>query len=239
MKILVLIFLSTLSIQGFSKVRTVEVAQDQIVKVKTAVGIATIIQVPDRPSSVVVGDSASFKIEYLDQAITIKPLMRSAKSNLYIMTDWRRFNVELITGQENDADYIVYLKHPRQKPRVKREIADEITWKNLNLFTQSNDFQTRILMVGISEKFLFIELKLKLKRSLEIDPSWFWVKQDGKNITIDSFALSKLNAKSNEDISALIKIKRGEVLSFSPLVVEIKKDKSRSSLKLPSHKHWR
>ena len=38
MKILFLIVLSTLSIQGFSKVRTVEVAKDQIVKVRLLLG---------------------------------------------------------------------------------------------------------------------------------------------------------------------------------------------------------
>lgn len=239
MKLSLLLLVFSFSGQSFSKVRTVEVAQDQIVKVKTAVGIATIIQVPDRPSSVVVGDSASFKIEYLDQAITIKPLMRTARSNLYIMTDWRRFNVELITGHENEADYIVYLKHPKPKTNLKRVIADEITWKNLNLVVQNNDFHTRVMRVGINDKFIFIELKLKLKRSLEIDPSWFWVKQDRKNVTIDSFALSKLNGKSNEEISALVKLKREEILSFSSLVVEIKKDKSKLNIKLPTHKNWR
>jgi hypothetical protein len=39
-----------------SRVKKVEVQKDQIVHVNTAMGIATIIQVPDRPNSVVVGE---------------------------------------------------------------------------------------------------------------------------------------------------------------------------------------
>ena len=109
-----IILSSTVYLHANQKVRRVEVEKDQIVKIKTAIGIATIIQVPDRPNSVVVGDSNSFKVEYLDQAITIKPVARGARSNLYIYTDWRRFNVELITGNDATADYVVYLDLPKR-----------------------------------------------------------------------------------------------------------------------------
>ena len=103
--LLLVFFLST---HALARVRKVEVTQDQIVTVRTALGIATIIQVPDRPNSIVVGDQAAFKVEYLDQAITIKPLRGGAKSNLYVYTDYRRFNVQLITGADASADYVVY-----------------------------------------------------------------------------------------------------------------------------------
>jgi type IV secretory pathway VirB9-like protein len=97
------------------RVKKVEVQKDQIVHVNTAMGIATIIQVPDRPNSVVVGDQDAFKVEYLDLAITIKPITPHGKSNLYIYTDYRRFNVELATGSEASADYVVYLDNPKEK----------------------------------------------------------------------------------------------------------------------------
>lgn len=102
------ILLAALFLPRFAlgKVRKVEVKTDQIVTVRTAIGIATIIQVPDRPNSIVVGDQAAFKVEYLDQAITIKPLHGGAKSNLYIYTDYRRFNVQLVTSTEAAADYV-------------------------------------------------------------------------------------------------------------------------------------
>ncbi len=67
-------------------VRHISTKKDQITKARTALGIATIIQVPDRPTSVVIGDQNSFKIEYLNKAITIKPLVANASTNLYIYT---------------------------------------------------------------------------------------------------------------------------------------------------------
>src|ERR1019366_1555630 len=83
---------------GVQKVRKLHLKHDDIALVHTAIGIATIIQVPDRPTSVVLGDLSAFKVEYLDNAITIKPLSHLAKSNLYIYTEARRFNVSLATG---------------------------------------------------------------------------------------------------------------------------------------------
>ncbi|MEN0057571.1 MAG: hypothetical protein AAGB31_01955 [Bdellovibrio sp.] len=54
----ILMFLLPLS--TWARVRTVEVKKDQIVTVRTALGVATIIQVPDRPNSLVVGDQSAF-----------------------------------------------------------------------------------------------------------------------------------------------------------------------------------
>ena len=64
MNVFILILLIALSTSSFAsgRVRKIEVKPDQIVTVKTAVEIATIIQVPDRPNSIVVGDQAAFKV---------------------------------------------------------------------------------------------------------------------------------------------------------------------------------
>jgi len=127
-KLIFLIFFVFVSFNAMSsqRVRKVEVNGDQIVTVRTSIGIATIIQVPDRPNSVVVGDQDSFKVEYLDQAITIKPLTSGAKSNLYVYTDWKRFNVELISGAQASADYVVYLT----LPALKKKADPPIMWKS-------------------------------------------------------------------------------------------------------------
>lgn len=97
--LLSLIFFKT-ALCADPRVRRVQVQGDRIVTIRTAIGIATIIQVPDSPNSVVVGDQSTFKVEYLDRAITIKPLTFGAKSNLYVYTDWKRYNVQLISGSE-------------------------------------------------------------------------------------------------------------------------------------------
>src|SRR5271163_1125096 len=111
-----------------SPARKVRVRKDEVITVRTALGIATIIQVPDQPTSVVLGDSSAFKVEYLNQAITIKPLHGRATSNLYIHTDYERYSVKLVTGQQSVADYVVYLA-PYQVPKPKSEALNPgIRW---------------------------------------------------------------------------------------------------------------
>ena len=94
-------------VQANAGVRYIPTKKDQIITVKTSLGIATIIQVPDRPTSVVIGDQSAFKVEYLDTAITIKPLITNARTNLYIYTDWQRYNVKLIPTKKTQADYVL------------------------------------------------------------------------------------------------------------------------------------
>lgn len=43
--------------------RKLVIHKDEVVTIRTAIGIATIIQVPDQPTSLVLGDSAAFKVE--------------------------------------------------------------------------------------------------------------------------------------------------------------------------------
>lgn len=133
-----------------ARVRRVDVIGDQIVTVRTALGIATIIQVPDRPNSVVVGDQDSFKVEYLDQAITIKPLSGGAKSNLYVYTDWKRYNVQLISGSEIVADYVVYLETPKDNPKedTRIEKGSSIVWTILKKSIKNDNLRLEINRLG-------------------------------------------------------------------------------------------
>ena len=72
-----------LPILAFAHIHTVKMKPDQILLVKTALGIATIVETPESIQSAIIGDQSGFKIEYLDRAVTIKPLRASARSNLY------------------------------------------------------------------------------------------------------------------------------------------------------------
>jgi hypothetical protein len=131
-----ILILWSMVIMANTKIRRVIVSGDQIVTVKTALGIATIIQVPDRPNSVVVGDQDAFKVEYLDQAVTIKPLQPGAKTNIYIYTDWKRYNVELVSGSESVSDYVVYLENPKEKIVVNSTPINNntINWSEFKKF---------------------------------------------------------------------------------------------------------
>lgn len=216
-----------------SRVRTVDVQKDQIVTVRTAIGVATIIQVPDRPTSLVVGDSEAFKIEYLDQAITIKPLRSNAKSNLYIYTDWRRFSVQLITSGEALADYIVYLRGKQEKP-TPREVVD---WTNVALSEKADGLKLSVSRIGrLRSEYLFFEFALEGKG--DVDPKWFWLTQSGKSKPIHRLALSTLSLNQEGHLEGLVQVRLKDLNSRDSLQIEVRRKKT-LNVKIPKEILWR
>lgn len=217
-----------------ARVRKVEVPKDRIVTVKTALGIATIIQVPAPPSSIVVGDSSAFKVEYLDQAITIKPLRSGAKSNLYIYTDWRRFNVQLSTGAEGGADYVVYLEEPAPKSS-----ASSLRWLKVGRSLANEGVTLSIRRVARTENGrLLLEFSVASSKSEKFDPKWIWLTQKGKARPIQSLFLSQLEVSPQSPGTGTIEVLAADIDLNVPLLIELRRKKT-ASLSLPKAAAWK
>lgn len=101
---------STFPYQALSKsVRQVEVDEGQVVPINTALGYSTVVEFHSKPLNAVLGDQDAFKLEYIGNSITLKPLLPRAKSNLFIFTDYDRYNCALRTVDPSEVDYIVKL----------------------------------------------------------------------------------------------------------------------------------
>lgn len=224
------------SVAAFAKVRRVAATKDQIVTINTALGIATIIQVPDRPNSLVVGDTESFKVEYLDQAITIKPLHGSARSNLYIYTDYRRFNVQLVTGAEGVADYVVYLDLPKEK--VKEETSG-IKWIAFRNSLKNDSLSLEVTRLARTrDGVLLVEFRIKSAKREKIDPQWIWLTQSGSTKPIHRLVLSRLDADSRTTVDGIIQILKSDIRENVPLRLELRR-KQTSYLTLPEVTSWK
>lgn len=228
-----IIFLMALMNNAWAaKVRHVEVTKDEIVAVRTSVGIATIIQVPDRPNSVVVGDQDSFKVEYLDQAITIKPLVSGASSNLYVYTDYRRFNIELITGPQAVSDYVIYLK----QPKVKK--PDPVQWKKFNNSLTNDSLRLLIKRIGTFHKEIcLVEFELTSNSHLTFKPDWLWLTQAGEIRPIHNLVVSSLDLRPGQKISGLLQIRKNDLFPSENLKLELRRTKT-TFLTLPKVGSW-
>ncbi len=228
----ILMFLLPLS--TWARVRTVEVKKDQIVTVRTALGVATIIQVPDRPNSLVVGNQSAFKVEYLDQAITIKPLHGSARSNLYIYTDYRRFNVQLVSGPEMASDYVVYLENPQEKIK-----SSAIGWRNYrnHLKNGSLVFETKRL-ANTADGVLLIEFEVRSEARERFRPDWLWLTQSGVTRPIHSLALSEQDLGGGRSIKGVMQILKNDASIAEPLRIELRRKKI-SYLTIPKGVAWK
>ena len=228
-----LLLLFSLNAHADSRVRKIEVHADQVALVKTALGIATIIQVPDRPNSVVVGDQESFKVEYLDQAITIKPLMAGARSNLYVYTDYQRFNVQLVAGAISTADYVVYLQNPKQKPAKSSLLW--VPFRN-HLKNEAMTFSTKRLG-RTKDGTLLVEFTVRNLKKEIFKPEWIWLTQNGATRPIQNLFLSNLDLKAGEVTQGVLQILRKDIDPREPLRIELRRKKN-SFLTLPKVTAW-
>ena len=228
---LCLVFLVTLD--SHAGVRHISTKKDQIIPVKTALGIATIVQVPDRPTSVVIGDQASFKVEYLDKAITIKPLIAGARTNLYVYTDWQRYNIKLIPTTRTSADYVVYIK-----PRISKKKPNKISWSNFTNYLRNENMKLSISKIGNSKNGLYlIDFKLTSKKKENFKPEWIWLTQNGKTIPIHRLFIDELKLRPGKKVSGLILTKRNDLNRSSPIRVELRRKKI-SYLTIKEPRKW-
>jgi Conjugal transfer protein len=102
--------------QPAAMIRKVMPLPEQVTKIRTAMGYSTILEFQGKPLNAVLGDQDAFKIEFVGNSITIKPLFPHARSNLFIFTEFERFNCELESGSAELVDYIVSFKRKEKPP---------------------------------------------------------------------------------------------------------------------------
>lgn len=107
-KVLCALLCVTYSTHCYAKsVRQIEADDKQVVLIKTALGYSTVIEFTSKPISAVVGDQDAFKLEFVKNSITVKPLIPHAASNLFVFTEYDRFNCTLKTVSSSEVDYLV------------------------------------------------------------------------------------------------------------------------------------
>lgn len=207
---------------GYAQIRKTTTKEDEILTIKTALGIATIVQLPEVVQSAIIGDQSGFKIEYLDKAVTIKPLRWGAKTNLYLVTASRRFNLRLVTGSQEIADYIVYLKKPEPpKPETKwRAVSRSATQKNLKL---------TVVRIGQSPGgFILIDALLgsTLSQRMAVKPESVWVKQSGNSKVVNSLFMSDSKVEKDKPLRLGISLAKSDLIIGKALVLEVNSEQS-------------
>jgi hypothetical protein len=93
--------------------RTVILDDNEVAVIHTGIGYSTILQFDTKPTSAVLGDQDAFKVEYVGNSLTVKPVLPSSRTNLFAFTDYDRFNFKLETTRGADVDYLVKVKRKR------------------------------------------------------------------------------------------------------------------------------
>lgn len=220
------------ALSASAQVRNQYVKSDQILTVKAALGIATIVQVPDAIQSAIIGDQSAFKVEYLNKAVTIKPLRYGARTNLYLMTEKRRYNLRLVTLGQDAADYIVYVQTHESVPVTK--------WRDVNRFGEAGLLRLSFSRVGkSSEAFILLDGQIisKSHENTAIKPSDIWLLQDGKSKVITGLFLSDLTLSKGKPLLIGISLSKSDLIPKKALTIEIRRAQ-KISVTLPKELIW-
>ena len=252
--LLVVFLLTTCVLPIQAKVRHVNLKLDQIVTVKTALGLATIVQVPDTPTRLVIGNKSAFKVEYLDKAVTIKPLRSLVGTNLYIYTDHHRYNLKLISTQKSLADYIVYLKprSPPTKPEVinkprdklkkdsgkQTDILKNVRWKNFKTFLKNEEIRLTVNRVGYTKSGIYIiDFTLYSIKNQSINPRWIKIFQRKKEIPIYKLFFDGLVLSPKKSVSGFICLERKNLFFRFPIQIKFQRNRT-STITIKENRKW-
>ncbi|MBN8542390.1 MAG: TrbG/VirB9 family P-type conjugative transfer protein [Deltaproteobacteria bacterium] len=198
-------------------VRNITANGDNILNVRTALGIATIIQLPETIQSAIIGDGSGFKVEYLDRAVTIKPLRFGVKTNLYLVTEKRRYNLRLVTQAQDLADYVVYVRNP--------DIKDAVRWRKFNQFGEADNIRLTVNRIAVSDGgFVLIDAKISSNsnETKALKPEDFWIVQGNTSRTVNGLFVSGLGVSKSNPISVGISLAKSELVATKPIVIELR-----------------
>ncbi len=232
--IILTIVMVSISVFALNKSRKIETNNDEVSEVKTALGIATKVILPENPNlPPIIGDMGAFRVESIDKGYAIKPLRYGAKTNLFISTDSRSYSVKLMIVNQDSADYIVYL--------VPKEIKtnNQIVWRDFKRKVKSETFSIETKRIGKSKDgFVVLEFSLTSKMKNFIEPEWFWLKQGKESKSIHSLIFSSREIDSDKPIVAALTLDRRDLSSELAAIIEIKYREG-LRLEIPREFLWR
>ncbi len=100
--------------------------ETDVLKVNTALGYCTVLEFPEKPMLVTVGDNSLIQIEIPQnsKSVVIKPLQSAGQTNLFVFTPSQRFNYNVLIGDANHVDYVLDSKESiRDKANAKQRLS--------------------------------------------------------------------------------------------------------------------
>ncbi len=201
------LFPSTLS--QASPIREVTPNSSKLIPIHTSLGYSTILEFQEKPVSSILGDQDAFKLEYVGNSITLKPLFHSAKSNLFIYTGFDRFNFAITTTPPPNTDYVVrIIKSKDEKP--SNSSAPEITQSPytvipFNLKSSRSGFTLKVQELDLARDIKNPRSASLIKFDLasngedhQFVPASFGLKQEGKFLDVEGIYLEKMTTSKKQ-----------------------------------------
>jgi len=138
--------------------------EEDVMKVNIAVGYCTVLEFPEKPTLVTVGDNSLIQVEIPknSKSVVIKPLQASGQTNLFVFTSGQRFNYKILIGNPEEADYVLDAKGLLEN---KTKPSSTLTLDKILKMARSYGFLRRNHLVDDRE---FVRKKLSYRCSYPI-----------------------------------------------------------------------
>lgn len=228
---LIHLFACLLSKTSFAAVRTVTPKPDEIIPIRLALGMATLVYTPAPLLPSIIGDQSAFRIDMLPDFMSIKPLRYGAKTNLFVMTEKKRFNLHLQTVPQGSSDDIVYIKETLADPSVR--------WQQIEKIVQDGGYSLTLLRIGFTaQNFILLELKMTAKQYSKITPDQFWILQGTESKKISHLYLSDKTISSEKSLLMGFAISKLDLTPKKAISVEHRGFKN-LTLTIPENLLWK
>jgi hypothetical protein len=155
-----------------------------------------LIEFPSKPTSAVLGDQDSFRLEYIGNSVTIKPLAAHARSNLFVFSDSGRFSLILVSGPSSEVDYLVQVKRaPVPLDAVPVAPRSILLHRSARFqgFTLTALSVTPILRDGPADSVISIQFQLRSDRdTYSFHPTALGVRAGENYLALDKLTLDSL-----------------------------------------------
>jgi hypothetical protein len=229
---MIALMLSLSSTGHAAGIRTLLISENEVAAFRVGIGFSTLLQFDTRPSQVIVGDQDSFKVEYVGDAIAIKPLRSGVATNLFVVTQGGKFNFRVSAVRGLEPDYVL---------RIKRKSEDRPTG--------STALQTRLSNSQLSKNGLTLRLKsvastqsnsvliysfdvTSVDRQRIFEPGDFEIVQGGRSLSIESIYLDRIFLKRGELLNGMILIRRSAIGRGQKIGLKVSEGKSKQGIQL-------
>ncbi len=191
---------------------------------------------------VTVGDNSLIQVEIPQnsKSVVIKPLQQSGETNLFVFTDYDRFNFQLVVGTPREADFSLRIRRSGIAPAVesgregttadtqtsklsRRAIRRRATCSGLTLTVQTIGWPE-------SRSVLLIEFRAEIsprvtgRMPLFFEPGDLGIRQAGRALPIESLHLTRLKFEARPgSVDGTLVLRQAEfnpriplALSFTP-----------------------
>jgi len=219
---------------AFAKgIKTITLTDTDVAQVRVALGYSTLLQFDSRPTQAIIGDQDSFKVEYLGTSVAIKPLIAGVSTNLFVVTDYDKFNFRITAGRGYEPDYILRIKKKKVDPQ---EYSSGLVAKPLGISKSSGGIELKVLSLAATRtnSCLIYSFQLISKGSkISFQPGDFEILQAGRSLPIENIYIERLALGKGQRLYGMILVRLENVNRKARTAIRFHPESLKGGIQIP------